>query len=355
MYHGQGLSMAEIARLAGTTKSHVHYYMTKFDIGRRPWTGLVPKVDPRLILSMYRDQGKTLREISAELHISRSTAWTHVADQTQMRPRSAPRFSRVPFSGDEFERSYLIGYRAGDVNAFQDSAQTVTARVSTTHPAMLEMFSQCFSHYGRCKAVPRQVFLTGYDWQILVYLDDSFRFLIPKPSSPPSEPVLVYAFIAGFSDSDGCWAAYERRGRTAFSFCITSRNHVLLVELESALEREGYHPHLYLSREKGTTKVVKGRYETRVITLTEDTWTLVISRCVEVKKLAFNVLPYSRHREKIAKMKLVLDGRNDVWVEMGPKFEQLRRNIRMETGDSISRAEIEYKARHEEPALGVVG
>lgn len=188
MYYDQDLSLGEIAKLSGTTKSHVHYYMKKFDIDRRPWTGLAPKLDPDLILSLYRDQGKTLNEISIVLGISKSTARDHIARQTQLRPRSTPRFSRIPFSGDELERTYLLGYRAGDINAFQDSAETVTARVSTTHPAMLEMFWQCFSRYGRCKVVPRHVFLTGYDWQILVYLDNSFRFLLPKPPKPPSEP-----------------------------------------------------------------------------------------------------------------------------------------------------------------------
>jgi len=138
-----------------------------------------------------------------------------------------PRYPRTPFPGDETEKSCLLGYRAGDVNAFQDSALTVTARVSTTHKAMIEMFQATFSQYGHCIATPRKVSLTGYDWQIKVYLDNSFRFLIPKPQFPPSEQSLLYSFTAGLSDSDGCWSAYESRGRTAYSFDITSRNRIL--------------------------------------------------------------------------------------------------------------------------------
>jgi len=355
MYHDQGLSLGEIARLAGTTKSHVHYYMNKFQIERRPWTGLEPKQDPNLILKLYRDQGKTLGEISALLGISKSTAREHVARQVQLRPRSAPTYPRNHFSGDEIERTYLLGYRAGDVNAFQDSAQTVTARVSTTHQSMLEMFQTCFSPYGRCIVVPRRVFLTGYDWQILVHLDNSFGFLIPRPLHPPPRPTLLYAFTAGFSDSDGCWSAWDSDGNTAFSFDITSRNHALLVTLASELGKGGYHPHVYLSREKGTVKQVKGRDGPRLITLTEDTWTLVMRRKVEVKKLARSVLPYSRHSEKKAKMELILDDLNDDWTEMRPKIETLRSSIRVETTETVARAEIEYKARHGEPASGVVG
>ena len=350
MYSKKGLSLGEIARLAGTTKSHVHYHMVKFGIERRPWTGLAPKQDPNLILDLYRTQGKTLKEISALLEISKSTAREHIMRQVQLRPRSAPRYSRYPFTGGDSDRTYLLGYRAGDVNAFQDSTLTVTARVSTTHQAMLEMFHQSFSHYGHCVVVPRKVFLTGYDWQIKAYLDNSFRFIIPRPLNPPSELGSLYSFTAGFSDSDGCWSASKRRGPTGFNFDITSSNHVLLIGLASALEKEDYHPHMYLSQKKGTVKLAKGPEESRWITLTKDVWRLIMSRKDEVKRLAHQLLPYSRHQEKIAKMKLFLDNRNEDWAEMRPRFEKLRRGIRLETRQTISRAEIEYKARRKELA-----
>jgi hypothetical protein len=221
MYYEQGLSLREIGLIAGTTKSHVHCYTSKYGIERRPWTGLAPRYDSELILDLYNDQGKTPEEISTLLGISKSAARDHIAKRARLKPRSTPRYWRAPFSGDEIEKTYLLGYRAGDVNAFQDSALTVTARVSTTHQAMLELFQGCFSRYGCCSATPRRVFLTGYDWQVHAYLDNSFRFLIPKPSSPPLDSALLYVFTAGLSDSDGCWCAHERGGRTAFGFNIT--------------------------------------------------------------------------------------------------------------------------------------
>ena len=51
----------------------------------------------------------------------------------------------------------------------------------------------------------------------------------------------------------------------------------------------------------------------------------------------------------------ILDEKNEDWKEMGPKFEELRRKIRLETSKTVSEAEIEYKTRHKEPTLGVVG
>lgn len=355
MYWDRNLSIGEIARITSTSKGHVHYYMIKFGIDRRPWTGLTPKVDPKLLLSTYRDQGKTLAEVSDIFRLSKSTVRDQIAKFEPLRPRSVPKYGRTPFSGSEVERAYLLGYRAGDLNAFQDSALTVTARVSTTHAAMLEMFEKTFATYGHCAAVPREVFLTGHDWQVHGYLDNSFRFLLPKPISPPTQIEFLYPFIAGLSDSDGCWFACAKGRWTAVGFNITSGNHELLAKLASVLEKAGYNPHVYLSRKKGTTKLVKGRSETKTITLKHDTWVLAISRIEAVKRLASNVLPYSRHREKKAKMELILDEKNYDWAVMGPVWKELRGNIRAETEETIRKAEMEYKARHGELGSGVVG
>ena len=130
------------------------------------------------------------------------------------------------------------------------------------------------------------------------------------------------------------------------NFSITSRSSGLLRTLASALKIEGYHPRVRISRKKGTVKLVKGREGSRWITLTEDIRTLTMGRKAEVKRLCHQVMPFSRHREKVAKMNLIVDDRNEDWAEMAPKFGELRRIIGLETKATISRAEIEYKARH---------
>jgi hypothetical protein len=48
-------------------------------------------------------------------------------------------------------------------------------------------------------------------------------------------------------------------------------------------------------------------------------------------------------------MRLILDERNEDWEEMGPRFKDFHRKIKLETEETILRAEIEYKAHHEEP------
>jgi len=100
---------------------------------------------------------------------------------------------------------------------------------------------------------------------------------------------------------------------------------------------------------------LRGASQTRQIKLSTDMWNLEIHRREEVRVLARRLLPFSRHREKVRKMCLVLDERNEGWDAMAPKVEALRRSIREETANTIRRAEIEYKARHDGAVSGVVG
>jgi hypothetical protein len=253
---------------------------------------------------------------------------------------------RGTFTGGDLEMAYMMGMRAGDLNAFRQSPACIVGRVSTTHRAMLELFQQTFAPYGQCTMAARRVFLSGFDWQIKVNLDNSFEFLVDKPISVPTERNQFYRFIAGVSDSDGCWCLFEDKRKAACAFMISSENKDLMVQLKRALEKECFHVYLYLDRSKGTTKVMRGPNETREIRLTRDSWRLDIHRREEVRALARRLMPLSRHREKILKMFLVLDESNEEWKSMGPKVRALKDEIAEHTRDTIRFAEIEYKARH---------
>jgi len=220
---------------------------------------------------------------------------------------------------------------------------------------MLELFQQSFTPYGQCHMEARRVFLTGFDWQMRINLGKSFEFLLNETREVPAERNEFYRFLAGLSDSDGCWCVFEDKGKAACAFMISSQNKDLLVALKGVLEREFFHVYLYLDRAKGTTKILRGVNGAREVKLTRDSWRLDIHRREEVRRLARQILPLSRHREKIRKMCLILDESNEEWKNMGPKTKALKDAIRDETRRTIQLAEIEYKARHPTSDIGVVG
>src|SRR5438309_10788225 len=109
-------------------------------------------------------------------------------------------------------------------------------------------------------------------------------------------------------------------------------------EVKKALEKECFHTYLYLSRREGTEKVLRAASQTRQIKLSTDMWNLEIHRRGEARVLARRLLPFSRHREQVRQMCLVLDERNEGWDAMAPKVEALRRSMRDATANAIRRA-----------------
>jgi hypothetical protein len=306
-----------------------------------------------LLRRLYWQEHLTIRQIARQTSLSRRSVRQGLLELGPLRTARKNRNSwSGNFSGDERERAYLMGLRAGDINVFRQSSEVIVARVSTTHQAMLELFQQAFAPYGACTIEPRKVFLTGYDWQIRVRLNDSFEFLINHSLEIPTEGLLLYEFLAGLSDSDGCWCLFEDKRKSACAFVISSEDLPLLEKLKNALEKECFHAYLYRDRTKGTTKIMRGVSETKEIHLTKDLWRLDIHRREEVRALARKLLPLSHHREKIQKMCLILDEINESWEKMSPKVSTLKLEIKQQTALTINRAKIEYKARHPGAVIG---
>jgi DNA-binding CsgD family transcriptional regulator len=358
LYCTEGKSLKQIAALASTTKSDVHYWMVKHGIARREWSANTPKCDPKQIHELYWNQGKTIREIAKLRGISFTTARKHLLRETtssQLRSRWTVKYRRMAFSEDELERAYLLGLRSGDLNAAKTSLNSVMARVSTTHPAMVELFTRTLDNYGHCSLVTRIVFLTGYGWQGRTYLDNSFSFLIDKPKTVPTDEMQFYAFVAGLSDSDGSWVISHDEARLTFTFLITTEESLLIRAVKTMLESIGLHPTLRMDQKSGTTKTTKimhGVSGARKITLSRDMWVLRLHRLGEVSFLAAKILPLSRHKEKIEKMRIILDSKTRDWQAVEPLIVSLRSGIRNEVVESIRKAEIEYKARHPGAAIG---
>jgi len=351
LYWIEGRSIANIARLFGTSKGHIHYHICKLNVSRREWSGERPKSKPEELDRLYRHERLSIRQIAEVAKLAPSTVRKHVRRFGELRTQSQAqtKYLRTPFSGDESEAAYLQGLRAGDLNAWRTSPTSIGVRVSTTHPGMIELFQNTFGRYGHVTSLPRRVFLSGYDWQIRAYLDGSFDFLVKKPKNVPGD--YFYHFLAGLTDSDGCWCIYNRRGRTALTFALWSEGRTLIHAVHAKLRNDGFHPGLDLVRRKGSSKLVTGVTDTRNVKLRRDLWALRLYRRDEVRSFAGRIILISRHREKVRKMHLILKEGNEEWGILGPDVEALRQGIRNETIESVRKAEVEYKARHPEASF----
>jgi hypothetical protein len=60
------------------------------------------------------------------------------------------KYPRESFSGDEYERAYLLGLRAGDIHARKRATNTIGINVTTTRPAMFRLCKEIFCKYELC-------------------------------------------------------------------------------------------------------------------------------------------------------------------------------------------------------------
>ena len=249
---------------------------------------------------------------------------------------------RHKFSGDGIEKAYLVGFRAGDLNAWRKTRNTIEVRVSTTHPAMANLFSESFLRYGHVMADAGEAYLPGrYRWQMRAHLDNSFGFIISKASILPREPVQFYCFLAGYSDSECCWSVYFSKGQVKTSWSIESTDIPLLRKIRDRLWSEGFHPLFHISTEEESQGFRKNQKPKTPDD--KESGTLRLFRKHEVMTLAERLLKISRHEEKISKMRLVLGAPQMTKQEIVTRIEESRRKIKRGVKSFEKKAEREYK------------
>ena len=242
--------------------------------------------------------------------------------------RKYPRFS---FSGDLFEKAYLVGLRFGDLCAVRHG-KGILVTTTTTHPAMLLLFLTTFERYGHVSFSPSyNKRYDEYQWTARVTLNLTFSFLVLKGGRVPkwmaSDKIATIWFLAGFVDAEGTVGIIFRiadgRYQIMRPYLSVSNADLGLLRHIAKLTKQ-YSSRLSLSQRGGTPTSRQGSIRKR------DQWALWISRRRVLKDL-LKILPL-RHIEKISKAVLALK------VISGGQWDQMREeyeNLRVETGMDV--------------------
>lgn len=300
--------------------------------------------DSETLYSLYHHKRLSIRQTAKATGVSYGAIQRRLVKIGLARTQSEGqmRHQRTSFDGDSSERAYLLGLRAGDLNVWRKTPNTIEARVSTTHPAMADLFSRSFGRFGQIMADAGKAYLPRrYRWQLRIHVDSSFEFLIPKPSAIPHIRPAFYQFLGGYSDSEGCWSIYFSRNQVRTCWSVESKDVRLLREIRDWLRREGFHP-LFYSREIDVGRKAaknKSGQTSRV----GCKWVLRICRKREVESLSGRLLLISRHEEKIWKMNLVSNIREMTKEEIARNLKAWKSKIKSDVADYEKKAEIDYK------------
>ncbi len=275
LYVERRLSAMKVAEAYGlkhaspkTSESTVLYHLKRNGIPRRDPAARLRRVSEGLADEWVRryEAGESLSKIAGG-EFSGVTVWNHLRkrgvklrDKVEAQIATVTKHVRMPFDGTAADRAYMMGLRYGDLDVVSHG-RAVRVRVSTTHPAMAELFQSLFTKYGFVRRTPRLAKLTGYEWTLECDLHGTFEFLLIKPDKKGLESIgddVFLPFLAGLFDAEGTIHLHRKRMWYNPEAIVSNSEPAILEFVESRLRRLGYHPAIRWLNQRADRKGVKG-------------------------------------------------------------------------------------------------
>jgi hypothetical protein len=323
------------------------------------WLGEERKQKIRTVLDGLHNVKKfSLLKISKEIGRSYTLIWglcrslqiptRNIAEADRESAASRSKHKRRSFDGTEDDRDYMLGFRNGDLTAWQVSGTAIMVTSSTTHPAFADLFHQLFDKYGPVYQYPMYDGERGYKWKLATRLDNSFQFLLTKSEEAlrqcAADRTRFFSWLAGLVDADGHIGIANSSGYTRISLGIGSINYDFLDSIRQTLATFYYHvTGPYRSYDSGFTTPYG-------ITYSKGMCYLYVQRTKEAQLLLTN-LP-NRHAEKIAQKDLAISIHLPCpWTDTARKFQEIKQGIRMQVSQFKEQAQREYLRRRERAGI----
>jgi len=339
----QGLGEeGEVKTLANTVRSSAdNADDTTIEIYSYSWKDIKnPEKGREILKYLYWQKGFPIRKIGKIFKKAQRTVAYRMEkygiprrDAIETTIKTHTIYEAKPFSGSLIEKAYLIGLRYGDVSA-RRICRKIRTSLTSTHPAMHELFASVFEPYAHVSRIPYKATTTRFSWTSYCHLHPSFGFLVEKGGEIPSQICndnkSFLTFLAGFFDSEGCISIVKRQRLDSLIIKaeLANKNIKLLKSIKARLEVLGFNPKIY---PVGTT------------------WTLDVARKHEVARL-LQTIPI-RHTEKIWKLEIALEAYHiNQWEKISPKLQAYRDKIREDVQACIAQAREIYLKKHSNTA-----
>jgi hypothetical protein len=238
----------------------------------------------------------------------------------------------------------MLGFRHGDLTAFQVSGTAVAVTSTTTHPAFANPFQELFQRYGHVYQYPTYEEGKGYKWKLAARLDNSVQFLLTSPEEAllafSNSRLLFLSWLAGLVDADGTIYLTNNNGTARICMSIGSIKPAVLESIGRILATFGYQANgPYLAYKAGERTPYRIEY-------INDLWRIYFQRSGEVQRL-LTELPIL-HAEKITQKELALSlNQAAKWIDAEPRAHQIRQQIESEVSAFIEQAKQQHRAKTE--------
>lgn len=287
LYIGQKLSTYKIAKAFSCGPTTIYQYLKLYKIKTRPLKRINLTKDE--LKSLYIDKKLSLSRI-AEIY---KCCPTVILDKMKKYgiPRrtiseTSTRHPKNNFNGDSIEKSYLIGFRLGDLRVRKDH-NLIGIGCGTTKPKQIQLIKTLFSPYG-------PIWITKKDkngaFHIDCSLNSSFRFLLLKYNSIPKwilrNKKNFFGFLAGYTDAEGNIGISQERAK----FRIRSYDKEILYQLHNRLRNLNIKSLFGLDQKSHIAK--------RGVVFRKDSWQIVVNERKSLLKLFKFLEPLIKHKKR---------------------------------------------------------
>lgn len=286
LYLSDKLSTYKIAKKINCNVRTVTNKMRQYHIKGRP----IKKrfISKTTLVDLYTNKKLSLKKIGKLYQMTPSGILKRMRKHDIYRRTSWDTNTGIknPFRGTLEEKSYLIGFRLGDLGVRLSSKQTRTILIgcSTTKKEQVTLIKNLFENYAKVwvgKIRKNGVVSTSS------ILHPSFSFLLPKNDRIESWIVStlknINAFIAGYTDAEGSFGVYNKRSK----YRLGSYDKGILRQIDVWFKRNGVKSILVLERVKK-----KGQ--------NQDFWRITINDAKSLLILYKMIFPYMKHEKRVS-------------------------------------------------------
>lgn len=287
LYTKQKLSTYKIANIFHCSSGTVYRYLKLYKIKTRPLKRvqitkdqlenfyIKKKFSLSKIAKFYKCCPAIVLDKMKKYRISRRTI-----------SETSTRHFKKDFNEDSVEKSYLIGFRLGDLRA-RKNYNLIEIGCGTTKLAQIQLINNLFNRYG-------PIWITKKDkngaFHIDCSLNSSFKFLLPKHNSIPkwilNNKTNFFSFLAGYTDAEGNISISQGRAK----FRIRSYDKGILKDIHQKLRNSGIKSLFRLDKKAGINK--RGVFQRK------DSWEVAVNERKSLLKLLKNLKPLINHKKR---------------------------------------------------------
>lgn len=300
-YLNKKMTMKEIAEYIGCGQTTIVAKIHRFGIKSRK---NIPRISAKKLDILYHKNKMHQSLIAKQFNCDQATISNRMKSLNVPRRTKSEISSKYPrynFSGDLLEKSYLIGFRLGDLHVHKHRL-LISVSTTTTKSEQICLFKTLFEKYSHIKL---RRHLSGFNHNnknkshiITTLLNDGFSFLLPKEDRIPiwilKNEKFFLSFLAGYVDAEGCLSISKNKKWLSLALIIRTYDKNILRQIWMKLNMLG------IICPKSRFALKRGLQNNK-----KDFWVFGVYRRKHLVKLIKMLEPYIKHDSRKSKVKSI--------------------------------------------------